>query len=180
MVDAHCMRVESGECVLLSPESHRFKKNYRQVQPRTAKEVRKIIGLSDEMANALNERGACCQHSVDSSAIVPVEELDSSDDAVRARALDITGKALHSYVFTVNPAAMIQMEPAIGRYLEIINLVINIVTLPNVEVADGGALTIPSETHVVEANKIVLHGTGRIDCKGFTKFNVVSIEGINQ
>lgn len=177
MVDDQSMRVEAGECVVLSPESQRFKENYRQVRPRTAKEVRTLIGLSEEMAKTLHERGVCCPQSMNPSAIVPAEELDSPDDAVRARALDITDKALYSYVCSVNPAVMVQMEPAIGRYLEIVNVVLNIVTLPNIEVADGATLTISSDTHLVEANKLIIHGTGRIDCSGFTKFNVTSIEG---
>jgi hypothetical protein len=171
------IRVESGERVILSPESQRFRENYRQVQPRTAKEVRRIIGLSAEMAKTLHERGGCCQPSMSLSAIVPAEELDSPNDSIRARALDITDKALYSYVCSANPAGMVQMEPAIERYLEIINLVLNIVTLQDIEVADGAILTISSDTHLVEANKIIIHNAGRIDCSGFTKLNVISIEG---
>ena len=176
MADTQSMRVEPGERVVLSPKSKRFRENYRQVHPRTAKEVRNTIGLSEEMAKTLHERGVCCQQSMNSSVIVPAEELDSPHDAVRARALDITEKALYSYVCSVNPAVMVQMEPAIGRYLEIINVMLNIVTLQNIEVADGATLTISSDTHLVRANKIIIHGTGKIDCSGFTKFNVTSIE----
>lgn len=177
MTDTQSIYIESDESLVLSPESERFKENFRQVKPRTAIEVRKIIGLSEEMAKTLHQRGVCCQQSMNSSAIVPAEELDSPHDAVRARALDITDKALYSYVCSVNPALMVHMEPAIGRYLEIINLVLNIVTVYNIEVADGGILIVPSDTHLVEANNIIIHGKGRIDCSGFTKFDVTSIKG---
>jgi hypothetical protein len=176
MADNQSLRVEARESVVLSPGSQRFKENYRKVRPRTALEVRSIIGLSDEMAKTLRERGACCQ-PMDTSAIVRAEELDSPEDAVRARALEITDKALYSYVCSANPAFMVQMEPAIGRYLDIINLVLNIVTLQDIEVADGATLVISSDTHRLDANKIIIHGTGRIDCSGITRFNVASIEG---
>ena len=175
--DGQSIRVEPGECVILSPESQRFKNNYRQVRPRTAREVKTLIGLSDEMARTLHERDVCCQQSTDVSVIVPAEDLDSPDDAVRARALDITDNALYSYVRSRNPALLVQMEPAIDRYLEMINVVLNTVALQNIEVADGGTLTITTDTHLVEANKIIIYGTGKIDCSGFTKFKVTSIEG---
>jgi hypothetical protein len=177
MADAQSIRVEPGERVVLSPESQRFKENYRQVRPRTAKEVRNIIGFSEEMAKTLHEQGVCCQQFMNYSAIVRAEELDSLHDAVRARALAITDMALYNYVCSVSPAIMVQMEPAIGRYLELFNIVLYIVTLQDIEVADGATLTISSNTHLVEANKVIIHGTGRIDCSGFTKFNVTSIEG---
>jgi hypothetical protein len=48
--DARTLRVETGERVILSPQSDRFRDHYRRVQPRTATKVRNLIGLSGEMA----------------------------------------------------------------------------------------------------------------------------------
>ena len=171
------VRVEKGECVVLSPGSDRFKDSYRQVRPRTAKELREVIGLSQEMSQTLRDQDMCCQQLVDRSAIVSIEELDSPDDAIRARALDTTDKALHTYVLSTNPAVMGQMEPAFERYLGISDVVLNVLALQDIHVADGSTLTVSDDTHLIEANRIVMHGSGRIDCNGFTKFNVASIEG---
>jgi hypothetical protein len=175
--DAQSIRVEPGERVILSPESQRFKESYRQVRPRTADEVREIIGLSAETAKALREQGVCCQPSANFSATVPAEELDSPDDAVRARAWDITYKALNNYVYSANPASLAQMKPAIERFLEISDAVLNIVVLNDIVVADGGTVEILKATDLVTANKIIIHKTGKIVCRGSTKFTVTSFEG---
>jgi len=178
MVDTQSIQVEPGEHIVLSPESQRFKRNYRQVRPRTADEVREIIGLSAESAKALHEQGACCQPSANFAATVSAEELDSADDAVRARAWDITSKALKNFVYSVNPASLSQMKPAFEGYLHKGEAVLNIAALQDIVVADGATLTISMNTHLVTANKIIVHKTGRIVCSGFTKFTVTSIEGI--
>lgn len=179
MADTQSLRVESGECAVLSPKSQLYKENYRQVRPRTAKEVREVIGLSEGMAKAIREQGVCCCQSMNSTAIVSAADLDSEDEVARARALDLTHKALHEYVITAKPSVMAHMEPALERYLDIASPVLNIVRFENtIEVADGATLTISEDTHVVEASKIIIHGTGKINCSGFTKFNVASVEGI--
>jgi hypothetical protein len=179
MADTQSLRVESGECAVLSPKSHLHNGHYRRVRPRTAKDVREVIGVSDEMAKAMREQGVCCHQSLNLPAIVSAADLDSEDDVTRARALDLTHKVLREYVTSANPSVMAHMEPALERYLDIAGLVLNIVTFKNtIEVADGATLTISEDTHVVEANKIIIHGTGKINCSGFTKFNVASIEGI--
>lgn len=177
MAGAQSIRVEPGECVALSPESPRFKESYRQVRPHTADEVREIIGLSAETVNVLHEQGACCQPSVTSSATVPAEELDSPDGGIRERARDITHKAFNNYVYGANPVSLSQMKPAFERFLDISKAVLNIAYLQDIEVANGATLTISKNTHLVTANKIIIHNTGRIVCKGFTKFKVTSVEG---
>lgn len=174
---AQSIRVEMGECVVLSPESQRFKENYRQVHPRTADEVREIIGLSTETAKALREQGVCCQPSENFSAIIPAEELDSPDGAVRERAWNIAQTALTRYIYSANPQSLSQMEPLIARYLDITKAVLNIAVLPDVEVGSGATLTVSTDTHLVRANKIVIHDTGEILCSGFTKFTATSLEG---
>jgi hypothetical protein len=178
-MDTQSLRVESGETAVLSPKSRLYKENYRQARPHTAKEVREAIGLSEGMAKAMREQGVCCHQSMDLPAIVSAADLDSEDEVVRARALDLTHEALHNYVTSPNPSVMAHMEPPLERYLEIVGLVLNIATFKStIEVADGATLTISEDTHVVEANKIIIHGTGKINCSGFTKFNIASVEGI--
>jgi hypothetical protein len=177
MVDS--LRVESGECIILSPKSPLYKKNYRQVRPRTAKEVREVIGLSEEMTKAIRAQGVCCHRHTNLPTTISTADLDSEDKAVRTNAMNLTHKALRAYVTSVNPAFLAHMEPAIGRYLDIVGLVLNIVSLKNtIEVADGATLIISDNTHLVEASKIIIHGTGKIKCSGLIKFNVASIEGI--
>lgn len=179
MTDTQSLLVESGERVVLSPKSHLYKQNYRQVRPRSALEVREVLGLSEGMAKAMREQGVCCQQSMNIPVAVSASDLDSKDEATRASALNLTHNALHDYITSVNPRAIAHVEPAIERYLDIVGLVLNVVSLKNtIEVADGATLTISEDTHVVEANKIIIHGTGTINCSGFTKFNVASIEGI--
>jgi hypothetical protein len=169
------LRVEKGEKVTLAFESQRFKGSFRKVRPRSANEVRQLVGLSDGMAQTLRERGVC-RHEASPAAIVSADELDSSDKSVRGRALAITEKALYDYLYAVSAAPLAQMESAIGRYLEIADVVLNVAVLQDIEVADGATLTIPANTHVVEANKIILHGSAQIDCVALTKFRVKSIE----
>ena len=68
------------------------------------------------------------------------------------------------------------MEPAFASYLGKTEVLIHIATLQDIDVADGATLSIPATTQLVEANKVILRGSARIDCAGFTKFKVRSIE----
>jgi len=177
MAGAQSISVEPGEHVVLSPESKRFKENYRQVRPRTADEVREIIGLSAETAKALREQGQCCQSSEYSSEIIRAEELNSPDGAVRERAWNIAQTALMRYIYSTNPKSLSQMEPLIAQYLLITEAVLNIAFLADIEVGSGATLTVSTDTHLVRANKIIIHNTGEILCSGFTKFTATSLEG---
>ena len=174
---AQTIRVEKGESVVLYPESQRFKECYGQVHPRTADEVREIIGISAETAKALREQGGCCQPSENFSAIIPAEELDSPDGAVRERAWNIAQTALTRYIYSANPKSLSQMEPLIERYLHITQAVLNIAVLPDIVVGSGATLTVSTNTHLVRANKIIIHDTGVILCSGFTKITAASLEG---
>jgi hypothetical protein len=169
------LRVEAGERIVLSPESKRFKANFRQVRPRSASAVRDLIGVSEDMAKSLSDRGLRSQDSADNSAIVAVEELESADEVVRHRAMHTTEQALHGYVRSGDDVSWGPMEAVIGAYLEQTNLVLHVATLQDIEVLDGGVLTVPAGTHLVEANNITIYGTGRIDCTGHTRFDVASI-----
>lgn len=171
------LRTESGETVVLSPSSDRFRDHYRRVHPRSAKEAREVIGLSDEMACALRNSGACCQPDDHPSAAPAPDELESEDENERGRAFDDVGRGFASYLTTTSPELLGPMEPAMTHFVELTKLELNLVTLQDIEVADGATLTISEDTHLVEANNIVIRGAGQIKCSGFTKMNVNSIEG---
>ena len=56
-------------------------------------------------------------------------------------------------------------------------MTLNLVAFSDIYVADGATLVISSDTHVVEARRVVIEGSGRIMRSGFTKFKVESIQG---
>lgn len=97
---------------------------------------------------------------------------------VRGRAHEVVSQALLTYVRTPTPAHLTQMLPAMDRYLELTEFTAHLVALTDIHVADGATLQISNDTHLVEANKVVMEGTGTIQCSGFTKFAVDSIEQI--
>jgi hypothetical protein len=177
MPDTKVLRVERGERIVLSPESPRFRENYLQIRPRTASEVREVLGLSAEVAQALHDRGVRSRRSAHSSATVAVEDLDSRDEVARTRARCNTGNALQDYVYAINPQFLSQMEPVFVKYLEYWQPLIKIAVLPDIEVADGGTMMISADTNVVRANNIVVSGTGKIVCLGPMKFEANSIVG---
>ena len=175
--DARSLRVEAGECVVLSPQSDRFREHYRRAQPRTAKEARGLVGLSEEMATSLTNAGVCCQQIEQPAGFPAPDDLESEDDSVRAVAFDNAARGLFAYLLTTTPELLVPNESSIERYLELTRPELNLVSLEDIEVADGATLTISEDTHLVEANKIVLHGSGAINCSGFTKMSVQSMEG---
>jgi len=176
--EAPSLRVPPGETVLLSPESDRFKGRYRTVEPRTAQELRGLVGLSEEGAAAAREAGVCCR-PVDLVGLIPSPgDLDSEDEGVRGSAFDVVGRALRAYLRSPTPKQFVLMEPAIGRFLELMEVTVNLVTLNDIHIADGATLTISTNTHLLEANRVVIEGTGKIDGSGYMKLKVTSIEGI--
>jgi hypothetical protein len=177
MPDSKALRVERGERILLSPESPRFRENYREVRPRTASELREVLGLSAEAAQALRDQGARHRRVSRSSAPVAVEELESQDEVVRARAHQNTGAALEDYVYAMAPESLAGMELVFEKYLEKTGMVLRVADLPDIEVADGSTLVIPEGTDVVRANNITLHGSARIVCIGAVKLEANSIVG---
>jgi hypothetical protein len=172
------LHVETEETVILSPESRRFKDAYRRIQPREAGEVREILGISAAVTNALRERGEWRDLPEEPLPMIPPEALDSRDGALRQRAWDTASTALTRYVYSPDPQRLRHMEPLIARYLEVAGVLLHTVTLADIEVAKGATLTISTDTHLVSANMIIIHGNGRIACSGFTKFAVASIEGV--
>jgi hypothetical protein len=172
------LRVGSNERVVLSPGSEQFREYYQQVRPRTAREVRDILGLSDETAKAPREQRTFRKRPAEPLAAVSVEALYSEDQRVRARALHDTSNALEHYVFDMKREVLDpDMEVAIERYLEISDVVLSIVHLPDiVEVGAGGTLEIYN-THLVQGKQILIHGDGKIICAGVLKVDVDSIIG---
>lgn len=174
------LTVDIGECMTLSPESGRFKDVYTRINPRSAEEVRKLLGLTPEAAQALHESGMCCMPLTVPASTAAAEDLDDKDPEVRALARSTTYQAFNAYVHGANPAAVAHMVPAFNRYLDINKAVINIALLLDIEVANGATLTISKNTHVVNARRIIIHKTGRIICQGNTTFRVTSVEGIKR
>jgi hypothetical protein len=176
MPDNETLRVARGERLILSKESPQFRENYRQIRPRTASEIREVLGPSVEAARALRKSGAPTRRSL-RSADVAVEDLESKDESVRARAHQETGAALESFVYDLRPRALSRMQPVFAKYLENRELVIEVAVLPDIEVEDGGTMVIPEDTHVVRANRIILHGTATLLLLGNTKIEANSIVG---
>ena len=175
--DPEALRAETGETIVVSPQSERFRRHYSTAQPRTAKEFRAIVGLSEEASQTLRQRPAWTPTVDEIGGYLVPEELDSPDDHVRARASDLASKALLSYAKSANTDILSQVESAIARHLEILGVSVNLVALSDIYVADGATLVISSDTHVVEARQVVIEGSGKIMCSGFTKFMVESIRG---
>ena len=178
--EAQPLSLDSGECTTLSPDGGRFQKAFRRVNPRSAAEVRGLLGLTPEAAKALHESGQCCMPNAMPASTPAAEDLDHQDPEIRAAARSATYQAFNAYVRSPNPAAMAHMVPAFDRYLDISKAVINIAYLSDIEVADGATLTISKNTHVVNARRIIIHRTGRIVCHGSTTFRVTSVEGLRR
>jgi hypothetical protein len=175
MPDAPSLRLEPGECVTLSPTSDRFKAAYQQSVPRRAEEVRAALGLSDTATKALQEQ-ACCPPA---PALVPrPEDLDSPDAEIRTAARRTAYNGLQAYVRSPTPGAFDYLKPALDRYLDISKAVINSVLFSDIEVAEGATLTISKNTHVVYANRVIIHTSGRIVCQGAKTFKITSLEGV--
>ena len=176
MSEAPSLKLEDGECVTLSPTSERFKSAYRQVQPRRAEDVRNILGFSEVGAKALQAQNICCSPAP--TFIPRPEDLDAEDAEIRIAARRAAFVALQAFVNSATPAAFAHLTPALDRFLEITKAVINVVTLGDIEVGNGATLTISPSTLVVYANKVIIHGTGRIVCDGPTTFKIASLEGV--
>jgi hypothetical protein len=172
------LRVEPGECVVVSPASERFGGHYRRAQPRTAKEARDLLGVSEEMADALRECGACSEEITELVRVPSPDELTSEDEVVRGQAFETAGLGLRDFLLSPSPARMAQMVPVIDRYLELTGLALNVVSLRDIHVADGATLEISDDTHVLEANDIVIEGSGTIKSSGFLKLSVNSVQGV--
>ncbi len=177
MEETNNLTVGEGECLVLGPESPRFKQYFTQVRPRTADEVKSVMGLSPESEKAIRDQGACCGETQRLAATVPADALDSKDEDVRAAARATTYQALGTYVSGTNSAALAHMKPTFEKFLDTTKATLNVARLQDIEVAEGATLTISKNTHVVNANKVIIHRNGRIVCHGSTNFKIASLEG---
>jgi len=174
------LKVEEGDCTTLSPNSERFKGAFEQIRPRTAAQVREILGFSSEAAAAVEQAGMCCHAGRGQSSTASAEDLEAKDDELRAVARATTYGALRAYVQAANPAAYAHMEPAFEKYLDINRAIINVLHVNDIEVFDDATLTVSANTHVLRARKIIIHPRGRIVCNGSTTFKVTSLEGLRR
>ena len=174
--------LESGETVLLSPDSARFKAFYKQIFPRTIDEVRKALGFSEETAKALQPRLqpllAVRRVPTLTSTTIQVEELQSSDSQTRFRARALAYEAARQYVVSPDTSHLAQLVPAINQFIIDTKAFINIIILFDIEVANGATLTISANTHALNANNVTIHGTGRIVCQGRLTFKINSLRGV--
>jgi len=170
--------VESGETVVLAPDSQRFAGVYKRLHPTSIDEVRSVLGLSDAASEALSGQGSCRRTCVPTGLHSP-EDLVSHDKALRRRAKDVAIKAAQAYVTGADPEALAQWKPLIDRYLEIGKVTISYVVLNDIEVADGGTLVVSASTHGINANNIKIHGSGRIVCQGDISINCATLQGLS-
>ena len=173
------LQVETGETVLLSPESQRFSASYKQVYPRSIDEIRSLLGPSDEAAKALKtHQCGCASHAP--IALVPPEDLTAKDKAIKARAKEIAVQAAAQYVRSPDPSRLAQWKPLIDRYIAIGNPSIWQIALADIEVFDGGTLLVSASTRVLNANNIKIHDTGRIKCQGNITIKCQTLQGIRR
>jgi len=171
------LRVESGETVLLSPESGRFQSLYKEVHPRTADEVLSVLGFSESAAKAVRAH-KCCEGSTLPAALVVPEDLTSDDNATRLRARKLAYQAARQYVMTADPTRFMHWKAIIDQFLDVTKAVIHWVELEDIDVENGGTLIVSANTHAFYANNVRIHGTGRIVCEGNITFKVNSLQGI--
>lgn len=170
--------LEPNESVTLSPNSARFSQSYQQIIPRAASEVRDILGLSGNALDAIRKSASPAQLMFQLPArTITVEDLESPDLRIRASSRKLTNAAFNSFVFGSNADAFAHLQPTFDHYLRVTNAVINIITLSDIEVADGATLNISPSTHVVRARKVTIHNRGRIVVRGRITFKIESLEG---
>src|SRR6266542_6113442 len=100
---AQSITLEEGECLTLSPDSARYRKVYQQAHPRSADEVRELLGLSPEATKGAQEAGVCCQPGSAPAATAAAEDLDAEDEDVRANARALTYRAFNAFVYGTSP-----------------------------------------------------------------------------
>lgn len=180
MATAPDLKLEADECATLSPDSERFKHALVQVRPRSAEEVRKLLGLSDESAAAVRAAGGgCCDTHRAPAGSAEADDLEAEDPDIRQSARALTYSAFNAYVYG-SAKNVEHLTPVFERYLEVSKAVLNTFHLADIEVMDGATLTIAANTHAIYANKVIIHRTGRIVCHGPTTFKIHSLEGLRR
>jgi hypothetical protein len=177
MSEPPSISLEAGECVTLSPESSRFAGVYQQITPRSADEVRELLGLSGAAVEAVGRSRICCWPERGLAATPAAEDLEAEDAETRVNARRRTYEAFQAYVYGSDTSSLVQLKPVLDHYLAVSKSKINIARLMDIEVADRATLTISASTQVVRARNVIIHGTGRIVCQGSTTFKIVSLKG---
>src|SRR5713101_2455087 len=145
------LRLEEGECVTLSPDSPRFRAVYQQIRPQSIDEVRKIMGLSEEAAQAVAEQ-TCCRPSTATAALVPAADVTSEDDQVRFRARQVAYDVSREYLSSANPSYLAPWQASLDAFIVATKAVLHLAFLGDIDVTNGATLTISSTTQVLYAN----------------------------
>lgn len=177
--DRQNLTLEEGECVSLSPESRRFSQAFRELRPRSIDEVRETLGVSNPGAHAATSSACCLPPELTSTLITP-EQLESEDREVRANARALAYTAARAYTHAFDIAALAPWRPVMDRYIELTRPFINVALLLDIDIAAGATLTLSKQTHVLQANRITIHGNGRLVCKGHTTIKAKSVEGVRR
>lgn len=173
--DAPRLALERDECVTASPESDRFASAYSRIRPRSADEIRELLG-TPLRAGSPGGTGRC-HPSLGAGSLPLPEDLEHDDPAERAKARRLAYAAAEAYVQGASVDALAPWRPLIERWLEVSKALINMLRLADIDVADGATLTLSASTHALYANRIRLHGSGRIVCKGNVTIRASSVEG---
>jgi hypothetical protein len=168
------LKVESSEAVVLSYESERFRAVHRQIRPQSIDEVRKLMGVTQAVADTVGKTHQCgCSKG---GRYFGLAELESDDQAMRGKALAAARASARQFVMG-GAAASASQKAVLDRYIQLAGTVVNLAFLLDIEIQNGGTLVIAPSTHGLYARNIRIHGTGRIVCQGPTTINCTAITG---
>jgi hypothetical protein len=173
--DTQDLVVEEGETVVVSRNSKRFQNAFRKIQPKTAEELRMIIGIQPEVAKMAKMEAAGGCGCGKKSRTMSEDDLESADDNVRGKALSSTRAALGAFVRGASLVAA--AKPSIDKYIELVKPDLIAAFFLDITVNNGATLTIAASAHALYARNIRIHGTGRIVCHGPTTINCKALSG---
>jgi len=169
--------IEADECVTLTPESQRFKDIVQQYRPQTIAEVRKLIGPSQAVDASGKPTQACCMPAQQIASLPDPDALASEDPQVRFNARLQAAAAARAYVQAPDAQNVKYLEPLLDRYIQITRPILWGFLFADIDIYSGATLTLGPTAHLLFANNIRMHGTGRIVCKGPTTMRATSISG---
>ncbi|MGA2714742.1 MAG: hypothetical protein ABSG41_16705 [Bryobacteraceae bacterium] len=172
------LTVAAGQTVDLSPTAAQYKQFYQQIHPQTIDQVRQVLGFSAASNAALLKAKTTPVVRALSLKPIAVAALQPTTAAATLAATRISlYNAGAEYVSHPDPSSYSAWVPALNQYIAQSGAVLNVIGLQNITVNNGATLTISKDTHALYANNIVVHGTGRIVCKGKLTFKINSLEG---
>lgn len=193
------LTLNKDETATLSYKSKEFKKFYREIKPKSADDVKDLLGVPEFVGKfSISEKKA--GKKVDEKDLKGTVRLrapmPAGVDIAKLSSKLLSPKQLSSHVGEEETEEMMSMahmamqayvygdwtkvmhwKPALDEYLRLRDAVIVIPVLNNIIVNDGATLHIAPDTHAVYANKIQMYGSGRIVCDGPTTFDCDSFEG---